>query len=151
MPFVCFMGPPNMRRLLSLLVLYETVELWRTLSVFLQKMLLLLTINCKEVQWWSLFWYFYECRSHCCLTMQAASFSAPPRYKRHSSLTNLAHEAPTGRSSAWVCLVTQSWSPFISWESAALSQAAKLFLFPFSPRMTSWIDGYSLDKQPTRR
>lgn len=26
MPFVCFMGPPNTRRLLSLLVLYETVD-----------------------------------------------------------------------------------------------------------------------------
>lgn len=87
-------------------------------------------VNCKEVLLYSLFWQVCQCRSHCGLTMCANSLCPPPcpsEYKRHSALANLAHGASTGRSSAWVYLVTQSWSPFTPWESTALSHGVKLF------------------------
>lgn len=86
-----------------------------------------------------------------CGLTACVQFSAPrPQIQRNSTLTNLAHGASTGRSSAWAYLVTQSWSPFTPWESVALSQGAKLFHASFcfalcSKNGWSWIDGYSLD------
>lgn len=65
---------------------------------------------------------------HCGLPACVSYVFAPSEYKNHSTRTNLARKTTAGRSSTWVCLVTQSWSPFSPWESAALSQGAKLCL-----------------------
>lgn len=63
----------------------------------------------------------FECRLTACVQVPALLNTKAFR------LTNLAHEPSAERPSAWVCLVTQSWSPLGPWESTALSQGAKLF------------------------
>lgn len=90
MPFVCFMVPPAMKRLLSLLVA-SFMKLWSSVEHYVcfeckwkaKKNVYLCRVNCKEVHSYSLFWQFCQkCRSHCCLTMQANSlcpvFCPPP-------------------------------------------------------------------------
>ncbi len=144
MPFVCFMGLPTREEvaLTSHCTFHESCELHGAFCTFKiwekgKKKYIFLELTVRKSICLQCFLWSYMQKS---LLLVIVSSFLPLKVAKHSSFTNLAHEASTGRTSAWIYLVTQSWSLFIPWESPDLSRGVKLFSFIFSPRITPCTD-----------